>query len=246
MLRFFRKIRRALLEDGKMRRYILYAIGEILLVMIGILLALQVNNWNQGRQDKILENQYLERLIFEIKKDTSSFKNEIEINENRNKAIRNFIVALDDPNIEESELLSSAKTFFTYGWFLPEFRVAKSTFTDLSSSGQMNLIRNVNLRDQLMAHYAGYEVVLDGFEANKFWLLPLDGTLTIETDALRFDPYSSDVFQDSDDLSDLLENSNMYKRIAAAHYWSNTSAIRTLQSKLEETAQLLLALEKEL
>jgi len=52
MLKFFRTIRRRLLASGKVRSYTLYAIGEILLVVIGILIALQINNWNQERQNR--------------------------------------------------------------------------------------------------------------------------------------------------------------------------------------------------
>lgn len=47
MLKFFRKIRQGLLTENKISKYLIYAIGEIALVMIGILLALQVNNWNE-------------------------------------------------------------------------------------------------------------------------------------------------------------------------------------------------------
>jgi hypothetical protein len=47
MLKFFRGIRRKLLEDGSLGKYLIYAIGEILLIMIGIFLALELNNWNE-------------------------------------------------------------------------------------------------------------------------------------------------------------------------------------------------------
>jgi len=52
MIKFFRNIRQKLLSEGKTTNYIKYAIGEIVLVMIGILLALQVNNWNENRKKK--------------------------------------------------------------------------------------------------------------------------------------------------------------------------------------------------
>lgn len=57
MIRFFRSLRKKLIEQDNVRKYLLYAIGEIALVMIGILLALQVNNWNEER--KIKENERL-------------------------------------------------------------------------------------------------------------------------------------------------------------------------------------------
>ena len=52
MLTFFRKIRKAPLESGAASKYLLYAIGEIALVVIGILIALQINNWNEWRKDR--------------------------------------------------------------------------------------------------------------------------------------------------------------------------------------------------
>ncbi|MBK7873993.1 MAG: hypothetical protein IPJ74_26755 [Saprospiraceae bacterium] len=52
MLRFFRNIRRRLLDSGSLRKYLVYAVGEIILVVIGILIALQINNWNEGRKDR--------------------------------------------------------------------------------------------------------------------------------------------------------------------------------------------------
>lgn len=51
MIKFFRKIRQQLLNENKTSKYLKYAIGEIVLVMIGILLALQVNNWNNERKE---------------------------------------------------------------------------------------------------------------------------------------------------------------------------------------------------
>lgn len=65
MIKFFRKIRQDLLSKGKTKQYIKYAIGEIVLVVIGILIALSINNWNEKRQQK----QYLNDIYTIIAED---------------------------------------------------------------------------------------------------------------------------------------------------------------------------------
>ena len=63
MLRFFRQIRQRSLTDNKFSKYLLYAIGEILLVVIGILIALQIDSWNEGRKNNTLTKIYLNQLL---------------------------------------------------------------------------------------------------------------------------------------------------------------------------------------
>ena len=69
MLKFFRRIRQKLINQGDLKRYLIYAIGEVILVMIGILLALQVNNWNL----KKIDTTNKEKLLVWI-------KNELQVN----------------------------------------------------------------------------------------------------------------------------------------------------------------------
>ena len=59
MLTFLRKLRKSLIESGSTRKYLLYGMGEIALVVIGILIALQINNWNEGRKAKDFEREIL-------------------------------------------------------------------------------------------------------------------------------------------------------------------------------------------
>lgn len=66
MLKLFRRIRRKLIDDGNLKRYLIYAFGEILLVVVGILIALQVNNWNEERKANTKANQLTEVLYHEL------------------------------------------------------------------------------------------------------------------------------------------------------------------------------------
>ena len=72
MIKFFRHIRKSLIEKNQMGKYFKYAIGEILLVVIGILIALQINNWNEERKDRKLEKNYVELLTQDLRSDAKN------------------------------------------------------------------------------------------------------------------------------------------------------------------------------
>ena len=72
MIKFFRQIRRKLIDAGNLKRYLIYAIGEILLVMIGILLALQVNNWNESNRLAASKITYLKEIRNDLVQDSLS------------------------------------------------------------------------------------------------------------------------------------------------------------------------------
>ena len=63
MIKFFRRIRHKLLGEGKVKNYLLYAIGEIVLVVVGILIALQLNNFNEAKKEKLKEYKILTSLL---------------------------------------------------------------------------------------------------------------------------------------------------------------------------------------
>ena len=85
MIKFFRKIRQNLLSEGKTGKYLKYAIGEIVLVMIGILLALQVNEWNNEQNRKKVEGVIIEQLKSDLKESQVGLE---EIKENLERRAR--------------------------------------------------------------------------------------------------------------------------------------------------------------
>ncbi|MBL0025807.1 MAG: hypothetical protein IPO98_12790 [Saprospiraceae bacterium] len=73
MIKIFRQIRQNLLLNGKLRSYSVYAFGEIFLVVIGILIALQINNWNEKRKENLNLRVIYYNLLRDIKADSVSF-----------------------------------------------------------------------------------------------------------------------------------------------------------------------------
>lgn len=77
MIKFFRKIRQQLLSENKFKKYLLYAVGEIVLVVIGILIALQINNWNELKKDRLKEFQMLLSLQKDFRSNISNLDSTI-------------------------------------------------------------------------------------------------------------------------------------------------------------------------
>ena len=86
MIKFFRKIRQNLLSEGKTAKYLKYAIGEIILVVIGILIALQINNWNESIKQAIAEREFITSLKNDLIQDKAFIGRVIKINEPRAEA----------------------------------------------------------------------------------------------------------------------------------------------------------------
>jgi len=87
MIHFFRKIRKKLADDNKSLKYARYAVGEILLVVIGILIALSINNWNQNRLNQLDKKEILSKLQIEFQANKNilqdyKIKNERSMNSN--------------------------------------------------------------------------------------------------------------------------------------------------------------------
>ena len=92
MIKFFRKIRQQLLTENKFSKYLLYAIGEIVLVVIGIMIALQLNNRNQEKQEQVALNGYLNSIAKNIESDIEKAH---YINAKREKIIDRTTIDLD-------------------------------------------------------------------------------------------------------------------------------------------------------
>ena len=79
MIKFFRHIRKTLINQNQMSKYLKYAIGEILLVVVGILLALQINNWNEGRKERQHQNILVTQLLEDAKIDSIFYLSRLEL-----------------------------------------------------------------------------------------------------------------------------------------------------------------------
>ena len=90
MIKLFRRIRQNLLSEGKTGKYLKYAIGEIVLVVIGILIALSINNWNESRKQSASEKEFITSIKNDLKQDKAFILLIIEILEPKIEAYKNL------------------------------------------------------------------------------------------------------------------------------------------------------------
>lgn len=163
MIKFFRKIRYNLMETGKTTKYIKYAIGEIALVMIGILLALQVNNWNTQRINKQTENDNYCQLALDFESDKAELLKLIEASRQREATSKQLLLDLDARTKTKEELLKGFFFVMRSDAFIP----SKATITELISSGTLSLIKNRSLRKQLLTFYEFLDNKVDIADSNR-------------------------------------------------------------------------------
>lgn len=147
MLRFFRHVRKRLMEQNKIRTYLLYALGEIALVMIGILLALQVNNWNEDRKMVIEEIEILNILQEDLETAKAQSEEYIIAEELNRQTLKNILSADSLEVILNSEQTDSL--FFNAIWSANYRIPVISAYNDLKSAGKTGLISNQMIREQL-------------------------------------------------------------------------------------------------
>ena len=152
MIKFFRKIRQNLLLDGKTGRYLKYAIGEIVLVVIGILIALSINNWNEYRK----ETNFEQKILKELKSDF--LYNQRELNSNIIKSSNlasncdSLLALFNVPKneIDATHFVNYMQKSGGYSTFSPSDGALKA----LISSGNLYIIKNDSLRMHL-ARWSG-------------------------------------------------------------------------------------------
>ncbi|SNS50978.1 hypothetical protein SAMN05421640_0451 [Ekhidna lutea] len=249
MLFLLRKIRRKLLAQNKVTSYLFYAIGEILLVVIGILIAVQIDGWNDQRKVMTEEEGYLKRLIAENKQDIGNFSRLIEDLNVAMQSIDIFCATLNDKSASDSVILYTAQEYMNYGSIVPLFSSSRSTFDDLSNTGNLKVISNITLRDQIIHHYAEVLEVQKRMNINSDWALALDMAFINETYGMKYVPITAHLFPTKTKrqlANELRKNKFQYINNAAVGYWADTDALNLLNALKQKSNELIIQIENEL
>lgn len=145
MIKFFRKIRQQLLSKNQVSKYLVYAFGEIILVVIGILIALGINNLNQERINKNTEQIYLHGLEEEFKTSKLKLEELIQVNQGNIDGAKSILKYIADPNKSPGEKEFSQLLYQSFSSDIA-FNPNNSLLNEMINSGNLKILSNSELR----------------------------------------------------------------------------------------------------
>lgn len=151
MLKFFRKIRYQLLNEKKLNKYLFYAIGEILLVVVGILIAVGIREWRLELKAQKELNSYYQGLNYDLNQDKLRLESLILLFEKSSTGIKEELNKMQLHSYNKDSLYSNVSSWMVY---VTEFNPNKSTFTEILSSGKLQLFKNVKIKKQVLKIYS--------------------------------------------------------------------------------------------
>ena len=237
MIKFFRKIRQNMIQENKVSKYILYAIGEIVLVVIGILIALSINNWNENRK---LQNEEL-NLLLEVKSNLettlSNFTYDTIFNTKNIIQLRKIEHYIDEDLPYNTELDSS---FGMFGQWASPYPIS-TAYTTLKTKG-LDIISKKTLRNKIVNMYEFEFVILHNDYDKGEWGIIDNANLFLLKHIRSKNSKQSARPNDFENLKDQAEFSNILGKIIA----QRETGLRMYKTTIISIQDLIECLDNEL
>ncbi len=201
---------------------------DFVIVVVGVFVGIQVANWNDARLEKLSEVQYLERFAEEIELTIAHIREERRFSERSIGTIENFTSQLFRNVVSDEDIISTTDAYFSEGAFFARFNPNRTTFDDLITTGNFDVISDEAIRTGLIKLHALYDESKTVLEGNIDWLQQGEPLIYYEFDAFRFDARTSALFDDvmPESLSaDVRRNRDLLRRHASSHYWIKVRSV---------------------
>lgn len=257
MIKIFRIIRKRLLEDGKFKKYFIYAIGEIFLVVIGILIAVGIGEWRTKIKQEKERITYYKGIKYDINQDKIRIAALDSLYKNAERGIIREIDKMQLKNYNQDSLYSNVPAWMVY---VMTFTPNNSTFTEIVSSGKLQLFQNKELTSQFLNLYNNlYPDLLNRQTANNEfiralrtidlmstyrWMSILDNDNKISTDVVLKNPKVeiNHIWITNKQSEKYLKFEN-YLNLTRAAYLNMIERFETINSQLDD---LIIMIDKEL
>ena len=241
MIKIFRKIRQKLLTENKFSNYLLYAIGEILLVVIGILIALYINNLNTERQDTDTLNGYLNNITENVKADQIEIENIANFRDSSVIGSQYFMNMIENQSNEKFRTYFS-KYFKFNPWLDESFQSNQSGFDALKNSGYLNKIHQTEVETLLYKYYSLVEKIRNEEQSLNNFMEEMEYDMYKNNVVQKTKPIVRKIFQNiesQDDMDELQKILNYPAFVGSHSRNAGTSYLNDLYEQLHEIANKL-------
>ena len=246
MIKFFRNIRKRLINEGKTTNYLKYALGEIILVVIGILIALQVNNWNQNRIENLRTRELLESMKNDLSSDINFISGYISWND---KQVKHSIEILND---SINGALDADNLYKKLPLWTISLEINSQSFDKIKNVGLTNLLGSKELDSTITDYYIKSTHMTQGFtnweidetrKDNDFWIntpkMEFPNVFSLENNV----PYMQTEAERKQELQGIINTIEGRKRIRLA--MNRKQALIEILRKRQDKAEYLLSLIEE-
>ena len=213
---------------------------DFFIVVAGILIAFQITNWSEGRQQSKLGDVYLTRLGEDLVAMETYLVDRIDKTNAQHALTVQLLQSASNHEISDETLIKATQKFFTEGWVTPNLSVVDTVFADLSSTGNLNLI-NENTRKKITTYYDDLEKREKSIRINMDWSLANDSRIIFAHDVYRWDQDMHAATENIDEAraheSILLARDDL-ARLSSMYYYIENSALNNYRDALDNTRQL--------
>lgn len=252
MLRFFKRIRQSFLEKGNFNRYTIYAIGEIILVVIGILVALQINNWSTDNKTRKKELIYLENINQDLKLNLISLNHFIDVRNETIKSVELLLAYFEGKPLENLDEFVF-HNFNVMVWF--PFIQNANTYNELINSGNFAIISNKDIKNEIQDMQTNYGTIafVEGEMQQDyerylyevfFNLVDLNTTFKNYDNQITGGPVDPELTMDKSEAESVLK-SNLFKSGLVLAKYNSAVLVGEYQNMIERTKTLIEHIDKE-
>jgi hypothetical protein len=231
MIKFFRKIRQNLLIENKTGKFLKYAIGEIVLVVIGILIALQINNWNNRKETKLKEMEALSEIFQDLKGDKIQLTT---LRSNEANIVKSMEIVLTEFKARGSIHVDSLHTHLGKALVGNRTRFITTAYNVLLSSG-IGLVQDKDIRYSVANYYEKEipSVERDGLDTFEEWY---DDILPFIREEAQYWQWGEILVPNS--INSIFENQKLYQ-VLKTNIYNHVIFIETIDEALKENNDLL-------
>ena len=245
MIKFFRKIRYDLLGNNKTGKYFKYAIGEIVLVVIGILIALSINNWNQKRIVKNQVNEYLTSIVADLNSDIVEYEQNIKEFERGLENNSRLLINDDYKKLETDSIVLLIMRYWNFN------RISDQTFQKIKNIGLQEILGTAEINKAVNDYYnisiSHYDYLINWDKESSerdglFWLYndQYESGLPFLLKSSSI-PYKDNSAKRKEELIKLTESTlgRNYLRNAVARSEYGINLVKSIMSKAEDLVELI-------